>query len=295
MFVSKYAATYFSQRGYDVSVLNRNSRAQVEGVTLIEADRHHVKDALSGKAFDAVIDITAYIQADVEDFVPAISDFGTYVMISSSAVYPETEQQPFVEECTLGKNFYWGKYGTDKIAAEKQLLEMVPDAYIIRPPYLYGPMNNVYREAFVFDCAMANRKFYLPKDGGMKLQFFHVRDLCRVIEKIIETKPLEHIYNVGNESPVTIRNWVELCYKCAHKEPEFVHVSDEIEQRKYFSFYNYEYLLDVEKQKALLGETTDLTEGLQECFEWYQQNRPEVIQKPLIQFIDDNLACDGGE
>ena len=58
------------------------------------------------------------------------------------------------------------------------------DAYILRPPYLYGPMNNVYREAFVFDCALADRKFYLPKDGSMKLQFFHVKDLCRLMEVI---------------------------------------------------------------------------------------------------------------
>ena len=29
---------------------------------------------------------------------------------------------------------------------------------------------NVYREAFVFDCALQDRKFYLPKDGDMKLE-----------------------------------------------------------------------------------------------------------------------------
>ena len=68
----------------------------------------------------------------------------------------------------------------DKIEAEKTLLERKPNAYILRPPYLYGQMNNIYREAFVFDCALADRKFYLPKDGEMKLQFFHIHDLCRL-------------------------------------------------------------------------------------------------------------------
>ena len=47
-------------------------------------------------------------------------------------------------------------------------------------------MNNVYREAFVFDCAKKDRKFYLPKDGEMNLQFFHVKDLCRFMEIIID-------------------------------------------------------------------------------------------------------------
>ena len=32
------------------------------------------------------------------------------------------------------------------------------------------------------DCAMADRKFYLPEVGEMKLQFFHVEDLCRLME-----------------------------------------------------------------------------------------------------------------
>lgn len=49
------------------------------------------------------------------------------------------------------------------LRAEAPLLKRKPEAYILMPPYLYGQMNNVYREAFVFDCAMADRKFYLPR------------------------------------------------------------------------------------------------------------------------------------
>ena len=67
-------------------------------------------------------------------------------------------------------------------------------AYILRPPYLYGPVNNVYREAFVFDCALENRKFYLPREGSMKLQFFHVEDLCRFIDILVERHPKQHIF-----------------------------------------------------------------------------------------------------
>ena len=136
--------------------------------------------------FDIVLDITAYDAEDVIDLYNALGSFEQYILISSSAVYPEYGVQPFLEEAELAANKFWGKYGTDKINAEKKLLERVPDAYILRPPYLYGPMNNIYREAFVFDCAKADRKFYLPKDGGMKMQFFYVGDLCKLIEEIIK-------------------------------------------------------------------------------------------------------------
>ena len=128
------------------------------------------------------------------------------------------------------RNNFWGKYGTDKIKAENALLERVPDGYILRPPYLYGSMDNVYREAFVFDCAMADRKFYLPEAGEMKLQFFHVEDLCRLMEVIITKCPTDHILNVGNEKAISIRDWVIKCYACFDKVPEFVSVPETVEQ-----------------------------------------------------------------
>ena len=174
-FVSKYAALYFKEHNYDVYVLNRNTKPQVEGVTLIEGNRHELGKKLKAIHFDVVADITAYDAADIIDLYEALGSFDQYIMISSSAVYPENGVQSLKEDSRMAVNKFWGKYGTDKIDAEKCLLERVPDAYILRPPYLYGSMNNVYREAFVFECAKKDRKFYLPKDGEMKLQFFHIK------------------------------------------------------------------------------------------------------------------------
>lgn len=288
-FVSKYAASYFCERSYEVFVLNRNTKKQVSGVTLIEGDRHNLGGKLKNLHFDVVADITAYNAQDIIDLTDLLGSFDQYIMVSSSAVYPDDGIQPFTEECERKPNKFWGKYGTDKIEAENALLQKVHDAYILRPPYLYGAMNNVYREAFVFDCARLDRPFYLPGDGSMKLHFFHVKDLCRIIEKIIETKPAEHILNVGNEQPVSIKDWVTLCYKCLSKTPVFVEVSKKIEQRNYFCFYDYEYLLDVKKQKPLLSKTIALEEGLKEAADWYFANEQEVRKKDYLKYIDEKL------
>lgn len=291
VFVSRYIAEYYVKKGDEVYVLNRNNKPQSEGVHLIEADRHNLGDSLKNQDFDVVLDVTAYTGEDVTMLLDALGSFKDYVLISSSAVYPETVVQPFIEEAAIGANKFWGNYGTNKIDAEAVLQQRVPDAYILRPPYLYGPMNNVYREAFVFDCAMADRKFYLPKDGSMKMQFFHVKDLCRFIDAILEKKPEQHVFNVGNEDAVSIKEWVSLCYQAAGKEAEFVNVYEDIEQRNYFSFYNYEYYLDVSKQKELLPQTERLEIGLKECFEWYRENQEKVNKKPLLDFIDTNLKA----
>lgn len=288
-FVSKYAAEFFVNCKYEVYVLNRNSRVQVKGVKLIVGDRHDLGDKMKNIHFDIVADITAYDAEDIIDLYDALGSFDQYIMISSSAVYPEDGIQPFKEEDEKSVNKYWGKYGTDKIDAEESLLARVPNAYILRPPYLYGPMNNVYREAFVFDCAKADRKFYLPKGGKMKLQFFHVKDLCRIMKVIIETNPSEHIMNVGNVHAISIKDWVTKCYACFNKIPHFVNVYEDIEQRNYFSFYDYEYYLDVQKQKEIYPNTLSLDEGLKESAEWYLTNESDVNKKPYLDYIDKNM------
>ena len=289
-FVSRYVANYFVNSEYEVYVLNRNSKSQVTGVKLITGDRHNLGDILKGIHFDIVADITAYNAQDIVDLYNALDSFEQYIMISSSAVYPEYGVQPFLEDSEKNLNKFWSKYGTDKIEAEEALLERVPDAYILRPPYLYGPMNNVYREAFVFDCARADRKFYLPKDGEMKMQFFHVRDLCKLMEVIIASKPSEHILNVGNSEVISIKDWVTKCYACFDKIPSFVNVYDDIEQRNYFSFYNYEYCLDVQRQQKIYKETISMEEGLRESAEWYLENESDVNKKPYFDYIDTNLV-----
>ena len=288
VFVSRYIAEHYVAKGYEVYVLNRNTREQSKGVHLIEADRHELGDKLKDYHFDLVID-TAYTARDVEMLLDALGTYEDYVFISSSAVYPEYGVQPFKEEDKVAVNKYWGVYGTNKIEAEQVLLNRNSNAYILRPPYIYGPMNNVYREAFVFDCALQDRKFYLPKDGDMKLQFFHVDDLCRFIDILLEKRPEHHIFNVGNKEEISIREWVELCYKAVGKIPEFVNVYKDIEQRYYFSFYNYEYYLDVTKQYELMEDVKPMKEGLQEAFAWYQGNEHLVMKKPLMEYIDKEL------
>lgn len=288
VFVSRAVAEYFVAKGWDVYVLNRNSRTQSEGVTLIQADRHDLGEILRPYHFDVVID-TAYTSQDVAQLLDALGGCDEYILISSSAVYPETGKQPFAEDEPLGVNRFWGKYGTDKIEAEETLQKRKPDAYILRPPYLYGPMNDVYREALVFDCALQDRPFYLPGDGEMKLQFFHVHDLCRFIDVILQKKPEQHIFNVGNPNAVSVREWAALCYRVVGKQARFVHVPKEIEQRKYFCFSDYEYVLDVSEQCEWMKDTRNLQDGLREAFIWYEQHADEVERRPYIAYMEEHL------
>lgn len=289
VFASRYTAKYFADRGNNVYVLNRNTRPQLNNVTLINCNRHCLGDTLKKYHFDAVIDVTAYNKNDVECLTKALGEFDNYIMVSSSAVYPETLSQPFSELHKCGLNSFWGDYGTNKIAAEEALTEIIPDAYIIRPPYLYGAMNNLYREAFVFDCAEDDIPFFVPKDGKLRLQFLDIEDMCRFMEILLEKNPDRHIFNVGNPYTVDICQWAELCYKVLGKTPRFNFVSGDIPRRSYFPFFDYEYVLDVKGQLELMPNVKSMEQGLYESYKWYKSNRDSVRRKPLIEFINDNL------
>ncbi|MBP3649219.1 MAG: NAD-dependent epimerase/dehydratase family protein, partial [Clostridia bacterium] len=58
-FVSGYLAQYFVKQGWQVWALNRDSKEQLPGVNLIQADRRQLGDVLGGLQFDAVIDAVA--------------------------------------------------------------------------------------------------------------------------------------------------------------------------------------------------------------------------------------------
>lgn len=289
-FVSKYTAEHFVRRGDEVYVLNRGSRQQVAGAKLIKADRTQSAGLLSGVHFDAVLDVTAYTAEHVQGLLDTGVGFDDYIFISSSAVYPETNPQPFTEDQPCGKNSIWGDYGVNKLEAERVLTDHVPNAYILRPPYFYGIYENLYREAFPFDCAMQDRLFCLPGDGNMKLQFFNVSDLCRFIEILLTEHPETRVFNVGNRDVVTVRKWVELCYRIVGKTPHFVSVDKSVPQREYFCFHDYEYALDVSRQSELMPETVPLEQGLQEEFFWYKAHPDSVYnRKPYMEYIDTRL------
>ena len=289
-FVSKFAAEYFVKSGNHVTVINRGSRKQIDGVNLICCDRMELKDTLKEKHYDVILDITAYTDEHICSLLDSGVTFDDYIFISSSAVYPETNPQPFNEEQICGYNSVWGDYGINKLKAEQYLIQQVPNAYILRPPYFYGIYENLYREAFPFDCAIQDRKFYIPQSGDMKLQFFNVADLCRFIEIVLKKHPVQHIFNVGNKETVTVKEWAEMCYKVVGKDVCFIGVEKSVPQRDYFCFYDYEYVLDVSKQNELMPDTIPLMQGLKEEFDWYKSNTDSVYyRKPYLKYIDENL------
>ena len=82
-FVSKYAAEYFVSKDNDVTVINRGSRPQVNGVAHISCDRTALGDRLNGNHFDLILDITAYTEEHIKTLLDSGVTFNDYSTIDT--------------------------------------------------------------------------------------------------------------------------------------------------------------------------------------------------------------------
>lgn len=109
------------------------------------------------------------------------------------------------------------------------------------------------------------------------------------MEIIINEHPKNHIINVGNNEIINVERFVELCYQVAGQQLKKIYVTNLKNQRDYFCFHKYEYILDVSKQNELLPKQKDLFLGLQGSFVWYLEHKDDVIKKDYLKFIDYEL------
>lgn len=293
VFVSKYLTEYFLQKNHEVYVFNRGTHPQVNGAKLIQGDKTALCPALQKQDFDLILAVNIYNQTEMKNLLDSLSEPSKkkdFIFISSSAVYPETTPLPFKESDLTGPNKIWGDYGMNKAEAENYLLKNIPQTYILRPPYLYGKYQNLYREGFVFDCALKKMPFYLPGDGHMKLHFYHVKDLCLLIESLLRKRPERNIFNVGNTQPDDINNFIKICYQIVGTKLETICVDHTHPQRSYFPFHDYTYYLDVTEQNHIHIPEINLYDGLKEDFDYYIRHQNEVFKKKsYFEYIQKNL------
>ena len=299
-FVGRKMVEYLAGRGYEVTVLNRGTKPlSVDGVQQICCDRNDgegMKEALLGKAFDYVIDVSWQDVSWVEKLCNAL-DFEPVkklVFISSSAVYDvEHLQIPFTETDELAENKYWTFYGKGKIDAENYYAEFLKDKgtelVAVRPPYIYGEYNYAQRESLIFRQLMEDKPVVIPASNP-KLQFIYTEDLAAIVERLFKKEPGKvSVFNVGNREAVTSKEWVEVCAKVAGKVPKILEVDyTELGKniRDFYPFFDYDNVLEVSKINEIISKETPFEEGLKKAFAWFLENRENIVFK---ENVDKNL------
>ena len=112
------------------------------------------------------------------------------------------------EDDPLASEIHPEPYVRNKAASERVLFRMYHESRFpvvtIRPPFVYGPENPFYREAFFWDRLRLDRPIIIPGDGNRLMQFVYVNDLVEACFNALEkhTAP-GRAFNVADDKPLT--------------------------------------------------------------------------------------------
>jgi len=313
LFIGRALVRELLKAGHDVTILHRRPKHDMpRRVRNLVADRNDpaaVHEAIRPGRYQVVFDNVydwerGTTAAQVEAAALACGDQLTrYVFMSSVAAYGDGLNHH--EGDALGPDDAPVPYVRDKAMTERMLFRLCQrtgfPVVTLRPPFVYGPGNPFYREAFFWDRLRDNRPIILPGDGHRLMQFVYVRDLVAACLAAMTVPDAEgEAFNIANEKPITQLEFVHALAAAASKKPNIARVPRErineaggnpMDEPFYFGEY-----LDlppitevVAKARRILGfQPTPFDQGLKATYRWYLKN----WKKPRIGYgFEDRLIA----
>lgn len=294
LFIGRSLVASLLKAEHEVTILHRKPGHDLgKRVREIIADRNDtpaLQSALTGHKFDIVYDNVydwhrGTTAAQVEATARACGDrLQRYIFMSSVAAYGDGLNHH--EGDALAPDNHPDAYVRNKAMSERALFRMHQrngfPAVTLRPPYVYGPENPYYREAFFWDRLRDNRPLIMPGDGRRLMQFVYVKDLIWAALKAAEDPHATgHAFNVANLKPTTQFDLVHLLADVAGKPCQIVRIprpkilqlgGHPMGPNLYFGMYfDMPAITQVinKAQRVLKFQPTDFKEGLKETYKWY--------------------------
>ncbi len=315
LFIGQALVARLLERGDDVTILHRSRHNPFAGrAREIHCDRNDtaaVAKAVKG-GYDLVFDnVYDWQRGTTGDQVLAAAaacgdNLRRYVFVSSCAAYGGGLDRE--EDAPLATPDCADIYCRNKADSERALLGLfaergVPTA-TLRPPFVYGPRNPFYREAFFWDRLTAGRPILVPGDGSRLMHFVFVRDLVDAALLAAETPVAAgRAYNVAHVRPVRQDEFVRMLGEAAGIEPDLRYIPRETAQAlggQVFQppYYFGQYFdmppitLDVTRAREELGfEPVSLADGLRQTWQWYSGADGTLRDPPDFSFDDIALAA----
>lgn len=310
-FIGKLLVKELMRQHHEVFILHRKPRhdfgSRVHNLVADRNDALAVRKAVGATRFDVVYDNAydwehgttgAQVEATAQIFD---GNIGRYVFMSSVAAYGDGLNHH--EGDALAPDDHPDTYARNKAMSERALFRMHQRTgfpiVTLRPPFVYGPGNPYYREAFFWDRLRTGRPVILPSEGHRLMQFVYVNDLVELAVRVIEQRnAVGHAFNAANPRAITQSELIlDLAKAAGTKEPEMIPIPREwihraggqpIGERLYFGYY-YDVPAITEiitkAQRMLAFKPTDFAAGLKTTYRSYLQKRN--YPKPDFTFEDE--------
>jgi nucleoside-diphosphate-sugar epimerase len=314
LFIGRRLVAELLKAGHKVTILHRTPGHNLgRRVGEIIADRNdpvQLREALSGKSFEVVFDNaydwprgTADFQVESSARACGGDRLRRYVFMSSVSAYGDGLNHH--EGDALAPDDHADAYVRNKAMSERALFRLHQrcgfPVVTIRPPFVYGPGNPYYREAFFWDRLRDKRTILMPGDGRRLMQFAYVKDVVwACLRAMEEPAALGHAFNITNLRPVTQTEAVDAFAQAAGKKAQFVRVprasvlragGNPMGPRLYFGYYfDLPPITQVvSKAQRILGlKPTDFAGGLAETYHWHQRHHDHAS---IDYSFEDRLMC----
>ncbi|MEU4834833.1 NAD-dependent epimerase/dehydratase family protein [Streptosporangium sp. NPDC023615] len=194
-FVGRHITEAALAAGHEVSLLHRG-RTGAElfpGVERLTADRDADLSVLRGRSWDATVDVSAYLPAQVTALSGALST-GRYAFVSSTAVYRAPEAPGFTEDSPLAEldgpvpeSVTNETYGPLKVLCERAAADAFgASALVVRPTYVIGPDDYTGRFTYWVNRIARGGEVLAPGDPADPVQVVDARDLAAWIVSMLE-------------------------------------------------------------------------------------------------------------
>jgi nucleoside-diphosphate-sugar epimerase len=297
LFIGKLLVRRLLAASHEVTILHRKAEhpfgRRVRNAVADRNDAVSIRSALAGQRFDAVYDIAYdYERGTTGQQVEATAksipgDISRYIFMSSVAAYGDGLNH--AEDDPLASDMHPDSYVRNKAASERALFRMYHESRFpvvtMRPPFVYGPENPFYREAFFWDRMKLERPVIIPGDGNRLMQFVYVNDLVEAcFNALVKHTAPGRAFNVADEKPLTQVEVVNEFAKTLGKQASIVRVPREIILRNggnamgepmYFAhYYDVPPITEaVGRVKRVLNVAlTPFAMGLKETYRWYTRH-----------------------
>lgn len=312
-FIGKLLVRELLHDGHEVYILHRNDKhpfgRRVHNLIADRNDPANVRTAVGSIRFDAVFDLAydwergttgAQVEAIAHIFDGKIA---RYVFMSSVAAYGDGLNHH--EGDALAPDDHPNSYTRNKAMSERALFRLHQRTgfpiVTLRPPFVYGPGNPYYREAFFWDRMRIGRPIILPSEGHRLMQFVYVHDLIDLAIRTLEVRnTVGHAFNTANPRAVTQKELIhDLAQAAGLPDPEMVAIPREflhrlgghpIGEKLYFGYY-YDVpaitQIITKAQRMLTYKPTDFVTGLKTTYKAYLKDNPAPA--PNVAFEDEAI------
>ncbi|CAH9131442.1 unnamed protein product [Cuscuta epithymum] len=217
-------------------------------------DYDFVRRSISAEGLDIVYDINGREAVEVEPVLDALPNLEQYIYCSSAGVYLKTDYLPHYETDGVDlKSRHKGKLETERLLQSRSSVNWT----VIRPVYIYGPLNYNPIEEWFFHRLKAARPIPIPNSGMQVTQLGHVKDLARAFVQVLgNDKARKQVFNISGNRYVTFDGLAKACAKAGgFPEPDIIHYNPkefDFGKKKAFPFRDQHFFASIEKAKSLL-------------------------------------------